>query len=80
MDIGLVSFIQVASIEGVHGFKTAFLNVANHTQDTSLNEKVECPEAYDRLISHAGKMQSSVKEEEDFVFFVIAPSDIVTST
>lgn len=25
-------------------------------------------------------MQSSLKEEENFVFFVIVPSDIVTST
>lgn len=25
-------------------------------------------------------MQSSLKEEEDFVFFVFVPSDIVTST
>lgn len=76
-DIGLVLLISVATIERVHGFKTASLNVANCT---SLNEKDECPEAYDRLISHAGKMQSSLKEEEDFVFFVIVPSDIVTST
>lgn len=49
-------------------------------QDTSLMKKGECPEAHDRLISHTGKMQSSLKEEEDFVFFVIVPSDIVTST
>lgn len=76
-DIGLVSLILVTTTEILHGFKTASLNVANCT---SLNEKDECPEAYDRLISHAGKMQSSLKEEEDFVSFVIVPSDIVTST
>lgn len=72
-DIGLVSL-------RVHRFKTASLNVANHAQDTSLNKKDGCPEAYDRLISYAEKMQSSLEEEEDFVFFVIVPSDIVTST
>ena len=54
--------------------------MADHAQDNSLNEKDECPDAYDRLTSHAGKMQSSLKEEKDFVFFVIVPSDIVTST
>lgn len=54
--------------------------MANHAQDTSLNKKDGCPEAYDRLISYAEKMQSSLEEEEDFVFFVIVPSDIVTST
>lgn len=54
--------------------------MANHAQDTSLNKKDGCPEAYDRLISHAEKMQSSLEEEEDFVFFAIVPSDIVTST
>lgn len=54
--------------------------MADCTQDTSPNEKDECPEAYGRLTSHAGKMQSSLKEEKDFVFFVFVPSDIVTST
>lgn len=54
--------------------------MVDRARDTSLNEKDKCPEAYDRLTSHAGKMQSSLKEEKDFVFFVIVPSDIVTST
>lgn len=79
-DIGLLSLISVASIERVYGFETAFLNMPDRACDTSLNENNECPEAHDRLTSHAGKMQSPLKEEKDFVFFVIVPSDIVTST
>lgn len=74
------ALIPVASIASIRRFETAFLRVADCTQDTSPNEKDECPEAYGRLTSHAGKMQSSLKEEKDFVFFVFVPSDIVTST
>lgn len=55
-DDGLLYLIPVANAERDHGLETAFLNVADRAQDTSLNEKDECPEACDRLISHAGKM------------------------
>lgn len=54
--MGLLCLIPVASVERLQGFETAFLNVVDRAQDTSLNEKDECPEAYDRLTSHAGKM------------------------
>lgn len=55
--------------------------MADRAQDTSLNEKkMNVLKHTIRLTSHAGKMQSSLKEEKDFVFFVIVPSDIVTST
>lgn len=55
--------------------------MADRAQDTSLNEKkINVLKRTIRLTSHAGKMQSSFKEEKDFVFFVIVPSDIVTST